>query len=254
MQKYLNLKVLMQQICINFVLIRQTLNLTYMFRIRNAVVSCLLIVSFTTFSQIKNERWSITGELILPSGTLSKPYKNYLNGLVYARPTIQYRLPSNIFFGLAPRYSYYTIAEYKVPEKMTGGMHTIGGDLELGYVYKASEKWSIQFSSRFGYATQLYRTDSTRANQIKPSSSGLIVEPIVSFILASDEAVCYRWIFGYSFSNNAFSPEKLGMDNYGGFKTTDFRGPQQSILVGFGISYFFGNERSDTDLDEDWSE
>lgn len=223
-----------------------------MVRIRFTVFLFTLMLSFISLSQIKNERWSISGELILPSGTISKPYKNYLNGLIYVRPSIQYRLPSNVFFGIAPRYSYYTIAEYKVPEKMTGGMHTIGGDLELGYVYKASERWSIQFSSRIGYGTQLYRTDSTRANQIKPSSSGVIVEPIVSFILASDEAVCYRWIFGYSFSNNSFSPDKLGMDNYGGFTLSDFKGPQQSILVGFGISYFFGNERMDTELDEDW--
>ncbi len=217
-------------------------------------VLLLFFLSMNSYAQVKSDRWSITGELMLPSGTFSKPFKNYLNGLVMVRPAIQYKFSKSLFVGFAPRYSYYTISEYKVPEKMTGGMHSIGADLEFGYQYQATDRWAFQFAARAGYATQLYRTDSTRANGISPSSTGVFVEPFVSILLSSDEAVSYRWIFGYSFSGNSFDPQKLGMDNFGGFKPEDFKGPQQSIIVGFGITYYFGNERSDTDLDEDWSE
>lgn len=214
------------------------------------IVCCLLCVhAFEAGAQIQKDKLNITMELALPSGRANAPFRQYLNGLVVAQPKLQYKFLKDFYVAGGPRYSYYTVSEYKVPTKMNGGAHTFGGFIELGWHSWQTERLALEFGVKTGVAQTRFVTDLTRtygAQQV----TAMFVEPTFSFVLASDEAVAYRWIIGYSFSGYNFKPYYLGLQTNGGFKTEDFNTLSQSLIVGFGMSYYFGNVRTDTDLNE----
>ncbi len=202
------------------------------------------------FSQIENDKWSGTIELCLPSGRANAAFKDYLNGLVNVYPKIQYKVLPNWFVAAGPRYQYSTISEFKVPEKMNGGMHVVGGNIELGWSKWQTPRFALEVGLRAGVAQHIFITDSTRTSQIQRVNAGYL-EPTLTFVLAADEAVAYRWIVGYNITGFGFKPWNIGVNTNGGFQLSDFNKATQSILIGFGMTYYFGNTRSDVFIDEE---
>jgi hypothetical protein len=203
----------------------------------------------TIFSQIGDDKLNVTMELTLPSGRANPAFRAYLNGLVNAQPKLQYKFAKDFFVAAGGKYSYYTISEFKVPKKTNGGAHTYGGFIEVGYQKWQTERFGIEFGVKAGVAQSVFVTGLTRETGIQWVTAGYL-EPTFSLILASDEAVAYRWIVGYNISGYAFQPYHVGMPTMGGYKPEDLSSPAQSLLVGFGMSYYFGNERTDTDIME----
>jgi hypothetical protein len=205
-----------------------------------------LSVGSSYLAQPGIEKWSITGELMLPSGQSNKAFKSYLNGLVVAQPKLTYSISKHWYASVGPRYMYYTVSEFKVPQKMNGGLHVAGGNVELGYKAWQTPKFGIEFGVKVGAAAYLFRTDSTKT-QGNRQVTAMNYEPNIQFVLLSDEAVAYRWIVGYNFAGFAFQPDMIRATG-GGYKPDDLKASTQSIVVGFGITYYLGNKRSDTDL------
>lgn len=216
-----------------------------------SLIGCTLFtaISASVFAQIGEDKLNVTMELTLPSGRANAPFRAYLNGLVNVQPKLQYKFAGDFYGAIGPKYSYYTVSEYKVPVKMNGGAHTYGGFLELGWHNWQTERLAIEIGVKTGLAQTSFVTDLTRTSGIQRVTA-MYVEPTFSFILASDEAVAYRWIVGYNFTGYDFKPFHLGLQTNGGYQPEDFNTLTQSLVVGFGMSYYFGNERSDTDLDE----
>lgn len=200
-------------------------------------------------AQIDDDKLNVTMELTLPSGRMNAPFRAYLNGLVNAQPKLQYKFADSWFAAVGPKYSYYTISEYKVPVKMNGGAHTYGGFLEAGWFSWQTPRLGLEIGVKGGVSQTAFVTDLTRKSGIQRVTA-MYVEPTISFVLASDEAVAYRWIVAYNFTGYDFKPYHIGLQTNGGYSQADFNKPSQSFLIGFGMSYFFGNERTDTDLDD----
>jgi hypothetical protein len=215
--------------------------------LRYIFVAVIVASSFFGFSQIENDRWSIGGDLTLPSGRGNKPYKLYLNGLVSALPRVQFKPFEHLYFSGGARYQYFSVAEFKVPEQMNGGVHSYGGTAEAGYLHLPAKRIQMQYGFRFGYQINQYITDLTKIRGAQQSKSTYL-EPLISVGVISDEAVVYHWNVSYSFGFEPFKGEYLGLENTGGFKPDDFNGPTRALYVGFGISYFFGNPRSDNEF------
>jgi hypothetical protein len=227
----------------------------------------LFILSSVSYSnaQIENDKWSITGELMLPAGMGNKMFKNYLNGLVYAHPKIQYKPFKHWYVAFGPKYMYYKVNQFRIPFEpgvsndsvsnhqkvysMTGGMHVLGGDIELGWTSWVGPRLGLEFGVRGGIAQHWFMTSGTRKYG-KQEVVAAYIEPLVSIILASDEAVAYRWIVGYNFTGYQFTGTRVGSTSSGGYTEKDLRAPTQSIFVGFAISLYFNNQRSDVFLDE----
>lgn len=214
------------------------------------MLSLLLIVGCNATGQIEDDKLNVTMELTLPSGQFNKAYKAYLNGLVNVQPKFQYKFAKNWFVAAGPKYSYYTIAEFKVPTKMNGGAHTYGGFIEAGWHHWSTPRLALEIGCKVGTAQTAFITDLTREKGIQRVTA-MYVEPTFSFVLASDEAVAYRWIVGYSFSGYDFKPYHIGLETNGGYAASDFDRMTQSIIVGFGMSYYFGNERTDLEIFND---
>lgn len=198
--------------------------------------------------QIENDKFSVTAELLLPSGMASKPFRSYLNGLVNVHPKFQYKPAKHIYVALGPKYMYYTVAEFKVPIKTNGGMHAYGGGIEAGYSTWITERFGIELGVKAGAMQHQLKTD-LMASAYKLNA--MYVEPSLSLILASDEAVAYRWIVGYNWMGFDLMPHHLGFNTNGGYSADDFKVGAQSIVFGFGMTYYFKNQRSDVFIDDD---
>ena len=210
----------------------------------------LIVLGFANsgLTQIGNDKLNVTMELALPSGRANGAYRAYLNGLVNVQPKVQYKFARDWYVAAGPKYSYYIISEFKVPKKMNGGAHTYGVFVEAGWHKWQTERFGVEFGCKVGLAKTVFITDSTRSLGIQQVTA-MYVEPTLSFVLASDEAVAYRWIVGYNISGYDFKPYHVGLQTMGGFTDEDLNKPAQSLIVGFGMSYYFKNKRSDTFID-----
>lgn len=201
------------------------------------------------FGQIGIDKWNITTELTLPSGRTNAAFNNYLKGLVNVNPKFQYRATRHFYLAIAPKYMYYSVASYKVPDKMYGGMHVAGGNIELGYTTWRTNYFGMELGLKFGMAESIFVTEKTKATGIIRRNCTYL-EPTLSFILAADEAVAYRWIVGYQFSSLQFHPSDIGLTTLGGYTPQQLAKSTNTLLIGFGFSYYFGNSRSDNYIDE----
>lgn len=213
-----------------------------------AVILLMVLAIGSAQSQPSTNKWNITGELGLLSARANPKFRSYMNGLINAHPKLQYNFKNNMYVAFGPKYMYFQVSEFKVPVKMTGGAHVYGGDVELGYTSWRSERFAIEGGFRFGVAHHQFVTSETRKTGI-PSLNSAYYEPTVSFILRSDEAVAYRWMVGYNIDGYDFRNELIGLNANGGLEER-YHKASQSLIIGFAISYYFGNPRSDTDLDE----
>jgi len=209
-------------------------------------ITCLL-TQIQVKAQLGKDTWGITGEIMLPSGMASKPFRSYLNGLVNVHPKIVYKPLTNWYVAGGPKYMYYTVSEFKLPTTTTGGMHAFGGGLEIGYMKWIGKQFAFEVGVKGGAMQHVFKTG------LLPSSKKLLagfVEPGFTLIIAADEAVSYRWTVGYNWMGFHLMPEHLGLDSYGGYTLDEYEVGAQSLVVGFGITYYFGNERSDTFIEE----
>ncbi|AEA42135.1 hypothetical protein Fluta_0125 [Fluviicola taffensis DSM 16823] len=233
---------------------------------RKFLIILVLVCSITeSNAQIGNDKWNITGELALPMGMGNKMFRNYLNGIVTAHPKIQYKPFKHWYVAFGPRYMYYKVNEYRIPfepgvsddsiadhkkvQSIYGGMHVLGGDIELGWTSWVGPRLGLELGVKTGIAQHWFNTSGTKKYG-KQDVLAMYVEPTLSIVLASDEAVAYRWIIGYNFTGYHFDGYRVGSTTSGGYTAKDLRAPTQSLIVGFAISYYFKNQRSDVFLDE----
>lgn len=210
----------------------------------------LVVLGFANsgLAQIGDDKLNVTMELALPSGRANGAYRAYLNGLVNVQPKLQYKFARDWYVAAGPKYSYYIISEFKVPVKMNGGAHTYGAFIEAGWHKWQTERLALEIGCKGGLAQTAFVTDLTRESGIQRVTAAF-VEPTISLVLASDEAVAYRWIIGYNISGYDFKPYHVGLQTLGGYTEDDLNKPAQSLIVGFGMSYYFKNKRSDTFID-----
>lgn len=234
---------------------------------KNLVILLLLLSVFgQSLAQIGNDKWNITGELMLPVGMSNRMFKDYMKGLVYVHPKIQYKPLKHWYVAFGPKYMYYQTNEFRIPFEpgvstdsvynhkkvysMTGGMHVIGGDIELGYTTWMTPRFGMDIGLRTGIANYRFITSGTKKYGPQQTTA-VYLEPTFSLILAADEAVAYRWLVGYNFSGFAFNNNRIGSTSTNGYSEKQRSGTTQSLVVGFAITYYFKNKRSDVFLDED---
>jgi hypothetical protein len=96
---------------------------------------------------------SFTIELGLPVGTSNKAFQSIMQGLVRISPYYQFTLKNHLAFGIGVNYNYFKVNPFRVPEKVTGGFHSAGGFVKVGYEkfhafwYRLRLKNRIQFKS-----------------------------------------------------------------------------------------------------------
>jgi hypothetical protein len=191
---------------------------------------------------------SFTIELGLPNSFTNEPFKDIMQGLVCVSPYYQYALKSGLAFGIGGHYSYFAVNEFSLPSAVYGGMHTLVGFLKLSHEKFWGERFGTDFGMKFGYAHSMVKTDALQTQGIRLNvMQSTYIEPILGFILTSDEANSYRLTIGYPFYGFGFKPRTIGVDSELGYGSENWNRISSFLTVGFGYTHYFNGKSSGDD-------
>lgn len=184
-------------------------------------------------------------ELGLPNGFVNAPFKNIMQGLVYISPMYQYTLKSGLSMGAGIHYSYFNINQFRINQKIAGGMHNGAAFLKLGFEKFWTPLFATDISLKGGIAQSAFTTDTLKKlgynYQARISS---YIEPNLGFCLASDVNASFRLTIGYAFYGFGFRPTNLGLASDLGYSPAEFNKISSYLIVGFGYSRYFNGKRS----------
>ncbi len=183
---------------------------------------------------------SFTIELGLPVGTSNKAFKFMMQGLVRFSPYYQFTLKNHLAFGIGANYNYFKVNQFRVPEKVSGGLHSAGGFVKVGYEKFHSMRFGTDYGVKIGYNTNQFVTDTNSTNLGKAFvSNSLFIEPTVGLVLTSGEFTSYRFVVGYTFQGNDFNTSNLGINSTGGYSASELSKNTSFMTFGFGFTYYF---------------
>lgn len=182
---------------------------------------------------------SLTMELGLPIPCGNKAFQSMMSGIIKTAPYYHFTLKNHLSFGIGADYSYIKTDPFKTPEKIYGGIHSLGGFFRVGYEQFHSMRFGTDFGVKLGYTNILFDTDMNRQKGGSQSLNCVYVEPTAAVVLTAGEFTSYRFVVGYSFQTYSFSPMQLGSDSMGGYHLENLDHPSQFLTVGFGFSYYF---------------
>lgn len=183
---------------------------------------------------------SFTIELGLPVPTSNKPFQSIMQGFVRLSPYYQFTLKNHLAFGVGANYNYFKVNQFRVPEKVSGGVHIAGGFVKVGYEKFHSMRFGTDFGVKLGFNTNQFVTDSNATNLGGAYVvNTYFVEPTIGLILTSGEFTSYRFVVGYNYQGNDFNTQNLGINSTGGYKESDLSKKTQFMTFGFGFTYYF---------------
>jgi hypothetical protein len=206
----------------------------------NLVLFLVIFLSHGIVGQIIVPKNTINVEVGLPVVLANKPFKGMMQGLVNISGHYQYTLSNSLCFGIGGIFSYFTINEFKVPSKISGGMQTFGGFVKIGREKFHTEQFATDMGIKMGYAITYF---STTENE-KFGQNPVIIEspylcPTIGLALAADEFTSYRLSIGYVIQGFRFQPGYLGFQSDAGYDVSTFKRFTQYLSIGFGYTYYF---------------
>ena len=210
-----------------------------------------IALSFSLFSQDEvydydenfyddiTPKHSFSLELGLPVSTSNKAYQSIMMGLINFAPFYQFTLQNHLSFGAGVNYSYFRANEFKVPEKVVGGLHNVGAFVKVGYEKFHTMRFGTTAAVKVGYTQTHFTTDLNRTNNGGPVViDGIYIEPNFGLVLSAGEFISYSLVVGYAFQGYNFNTSHIGIDSKGGFSAADYSKSTQFMSFGFGFTYY----------------
>ncbi len=208
--------------------------------------SCILFFCLFVSSANAQEivpKFTFNVDLGLPVTVRSKPFNDYMQGLVCANISGQYSFPFHLNLGLGIRYSLFNINEFSVPEANDGSIQTGAAYLKIGWDKFITDRFAIDAGVRAGYSMNYAVTDLNKSLGENPREiEAILIEPTVGFILSADEQNSYRLHIGYAIQGYTVTPKKLGFSSDSGYDTNKYGKTTQFFVFGFGYTYYFKNK------------
>lgn len=196
---------------------------------------------------------SFVFELGLPNGFVNAPFKNIMQGVVYVSPMYQYTLRSGLMFGAGVHYSYFNINQFRINQKISGGMHNGAAFIKLGHEKFWTPSLATDIGVKAGFAQTAFVTDTLKSMGITYNSKqSAYIEPNIGICLAADVNASFRLTIGYAFYGFGYKPWDIGINSDLGYSASDLNKVSSYLIVGFGYSrYFNGKKSSNTGWDEE---
>lgn len=180
----------------------------------------------------------------LPVTLRSKPFNDYMQGLVCVNIYGQYSFPFHLNLGLGIRYSLFNINEFSVPEANNGSLHTGGTFLKIGWDKFITERFAIDAGVRVGYALNYANTDLNKFLGENPRQiNSVLIEPTLGLILSADEQNSYRLHIGYAIQGFGFTPQTLGFPTDSGYDPNSYGNTTQFLVFGFGYTHYIKSKK-----------
>ena len=233
-------------------------------RIKILFVYLVFVLNFQLKAQEFEFDDSFTFELCLPNAIVNKPYSEIMQGVVSTGGVYQYTTNIGLSTGIGFNYSYYSINQFRVSQKIVGGQHHLAGFLKIGHEWFWTDRFATDIGIKVGYSEDYFLSDLLQANDvIYRKLNGIHFEPTASFVLSSDVNSSYRLIIGFPFYNFQFNPwtlgegswnySTLGSDNNtpGVYDEIDSQKNAVGLVIGFGYTFYFNGKKS-TSTWSDW--
>ncbi len=199
-----------------------------------------LCIPLGIFGQTIVPKSTINAEVGLPVAIANQPFKGMMQGLVHISSHYQYTLDNTLSFGVGGMFSYFTINEFKVPFKITGGMKSVGGFVKIGQEKFHTQQFATDFGVKVGYAYTFFDTsENEKLNQNPMRVESSYICPTIGLVLAADEFTSYRLNISYVMQGFSFLPSHLGFTTNAGYDASKFNRITQFLSVGFGYTYYF---------------
>jgi|TARA_R110000737_G_scaffold164641_2_gene192306 hypothetical protein len=204
------------------------------------IIFALIIASGNLDAQNINPRASFQVNIGLPVNTTNKAFKGIMQGLVNGSTHFQYTLDNTLCFGLGVNYSYFTLNEFKVSEKIKGGLQMGSLFAKLGQEKFHTSNFGTDIGIKAGYNFSVFNSDSlTSQGNRNEISRNFYIEPQVGIMLTMDENTSIKLAVGYVFQDFGFSPSLMGLSSNNGFDSANFNKITQYLTIGFGYTHYF---------------
>ncbi|MBM3418235.1 MAG: hypothetical protein FJY17_04855 [Bacteroidetes bacterium] len=232
----------------------------------NRILLLFLIASAThTSAQKIDPDDSFTFELCLPNGTANKPFREIMQGVVSATPYYQYTLKNALSFGLGMNYSYYAINQFRVTQKILGGIHQGAAFLKIGHEKFWSERMGTDIGVKIGYSELFVKSNLLASQGISfRRMDGLFIEPTISYVITTDVNSSLRLVLGFPFYNFKFQPWTVGEGSWvyatsssgdnntpGVYEEQTTKSNASAFSIGFGYTFYFNGKKSEPWLDSE---
>ena len=188
---------------------------------------------------------SFVFEFNLPNGFVNAPFKNIMQGVVYAAPMYQYAFKSGIMVGAGLHYSYFTINQFRINQKVSGGMHTGAAFVKVGHERFWTPSLATDISVKTGLAQTAFVTDVLKSQGITYNAKqSLYIEPNIGICLAADVNASFRLSLGYAFYGFGYKPWDIGINSNLGYTSSELGRISSFLVVGFGYSRYFNGKKS----------
>lgn len=217
------------------------------------LVLLLLVSPKPTLAQKMEIDDSFVLELGLPNGFANTPFRNIMQGVVYISPMYQYALKSGIMFGAGIHYSYFNINQFRINQKVSGGMHNGAAFVKFGHEHFWNTSFATDISVKAGMAQSAFVTDTLKNLGITYNAKqSAYIEPNIGFCLAADVNASFRLTVGYAFYGFGYKPWDIGINSDLGYSASELNKISSYLIVGFGYSrYFNGKKSANTGWDEE---
>jgi hypothetical protein len=202
----------------------------------------ILLLGFASNSTAQNivPRSSFQVNIGLPVNSGNKSFKGIMQGLVNGSSHFQYTLENSLCFGVGINYTYFTLNEFKVKEKIKGGLQMGSLFLKVGQEKFHTSNFGTDIGLKAGYNFSIFNSDSLssqgNSNQV---SRNLYIEPQFGLMLTMDENTTIKLAVGYVIQNFGFRPSDMGLASNNGFDPSNFNKPTQYLTIGFGYTHYF---------------
>jgi len=180
----------------------------------------------------------------LPVNTRNESFKGIMQGLINASTHYQYTLKSSLCFGFGVNYTYFTLNEFKINEKIKGGVQMGSLFAKVGQEKFHSSNFGTDYGLKFGYTYAIFNSDSLtsqgRQNEVTQS---VYIEPQFGLMLTMDENTTIKLNIGYVIQNFGFQPSYLGLASNNGFDSNNFNKITQYLTIGFGYTHYFKSRK-----------
>lgn len=216
---------------------------------RNRIYTLLIFVFTFLNSNVEAQDMEIDDsfvfELGLPNGFVNAPFKNIMQGVVYVSPMYQYTLRSGLMFGAGVHYSYFNINQFRINQKISGGMHNGAAFIKVGHEKFWTQSLATDIGVKVGMAQSAFVTDTLKSMGITYiSKQSAYIEPNIGICLAADVNASFRLTLGYAFYGFGYKPWDIGINSDLGYSASELNKISSYLIVGFGYSRYFNGKKS----------
>ncbi|MFM7596324.1 MAG: hypothetical protein ACKO4Y_09110 [Flavobacteriales bacterium] len=216
---------------------------------RSRIYTLLILVFTFLNSNVEAQDMEIDDsfvfELGLPNGFVNAPFKNIMQGVVYVSPMYQYTLKSGLMFGAGVHYSYFNINQFRINQKISGGMHNGAAFIKVGHEKFWTQSLATDIGVKVGMAQSAFVTDTLKSMGITYiSKQSAYIEPNIGICLAADVNASFRLTLGYAFYGFGYKPWDIGINSDLGYSAIELNKVSSYLIVGFGYSRYFNGKKS----------